>query len=452
MKLPSLWPALFFAGGILLSSRQAERWHPSPIVLLGAITFLLMTAFLLFLRQRVYAALVLGLAAWACLGFAASALGRASAPANLASVLIDSGKLDESATLRWRGRLRGDPLALPWGARYEIDLDEVESSAGVTPVTGGLRLTTYRDESRRGDSLPARAGDRVEAFVHAIPIRNFGDPGSFDERAYLALQGIELQATLRNAQLLRVLDPHPRLTVSDRLARLRGRLLHSVDSLFAHRPEEAALARAMLLGDRSFVDHDRVTEYQQTGVYHVLVLAGLHVGALAAFFIWAGRRMRLSLVSRTILTLVLLAAYVGIVEDRPPILRAALMAAIYLFAQLFYRRIDLLNMASLSALLILIARPSEIADASFLLSYSAIAIIGALAVPWLEQRSEPYRRGLAHLEDVSADVSHPPRVIQFRIEMRAAADWISTQLPQFARRFGPGLLTGPSRIVLFFSR
>ena len=121
----------------------------------------------------------------------------------------------------------------------------------------------------------------------------------------------------------------------------------------------------MLLGDRSFVDHDRVVEYQQTGVYHVLVLAGLHVGALTAFFIWAGRRLRLALLSRTVLTLIALAAYVGIVEDRPPILRAAIMAALYLCAQLLYRRMDLLNMASLSALAILVARPSEITDASF---------------------------------------------------------------------------------------
>jgi predicted membrane metal-binding protein len=40
----------------------------------------------------------------------------------------------------------------------------------------------------------------------------------------------------------------------------------------------------MLLGDRSFVERDRVVDYQKTGVYHVMVLAGLHVGALAAFF------------------------------------------------------------------------------------------------------------------------------------------------------------------------
>ena len=367
MKLPSLWPVVFFAGGILLFSLLAGRAHFSPFVLLLAAAGLLIAGFVLLRLDQVWAALILSAAIWTCLGLAAATLERASLPANLASTLIESGKLDATATLRWRGRLRGDPLPMPWGTRYEINLDEVESAAGVTPVTGGLRLTTYQDETSSRASLPARAGDRVEALVHALPVRNFGNPGSFDQRAYLARQGIEVQAALRNTQLLTVLDNHTRLTISDRLARARGRLLNSVNEFFPSRPDEAALARAMLLGDRTFVDHDRVVAYQQTGVYHVLVLAGLHVGALIAFFIWAGRRLRLGLVSGTMVTIIALVAYVGIVEDRPPILRAALMAGLYLCAQLFYRSMDLINMAAISALVILVARPSEIWDASLLL-------------------------------------------------------------------------------------
>lgn len=414
------------------------------------VTCLLIAAFILLRLDQVRAALLLSAAIWTCLGFAALALERASVPANLASTLIESGRLEGNAPLRWHGRLRSDPLQLPWGMRYTIDLDEVESSAGTTPVTGGLRLTAYQEESNGIPSPPMRAGDRVEALVHALPIRNFGDPGSFDQRAYLALQGIDLQGSLRNTQLLRILDDHPGLTISDRLARLRGRLLNTVNELFPVRTNEAALARAMLLGDRSFVDHDLVVEYQQTGVYHVLVLAGLHVGALTAFFIWAGRRLRLALFSRTVLILIALAAYVGIVEDRPPILRAAIMAALFLCAQLLYRRMDLLNMASLSALAILVARPSEITDASFLLSFSAIGIIGAVAVPWILHTSEPYRRGLEHLTDVTRDVSHAPRVIQFRIEMRAAAEWLSRRRPSLGARFGNGLLLVPSHVAFFF--
>src|SRR5258705_305186 len=179
-------------------------------------------------------------------------------------------------------------------------------------LTGGLRVTSYAKEPNAAAAPLARAGDRVEVLVRAVPVRNFGNPGSFDERGYLALQGIHLQGALRNDQLLTILD-HPRLTLSESLARARGRLLRSINSLFVSRPEEEALARAMLLGDRSFVEHDRVVAFQQTVVYHGLVLAGLHVGALTAFFIWAGRRLHLPLISRTLLTLLVLVAYVGIV-------------------------------------------------------------------------------------------------------------------------------------------
>src|SRR3984957_9182250 len=172
-------------------------------------------------RNWIFPAAVFAAGAWLSVGIAASNLERASVPPNLASNLIESRKLDASTALRWRGRLRSDPLQLPWGKRYEINLDEVETAQGVAPVAGGLRLTNYDSES--GTSAPplVRAGDRVEAFVRARTINNFGDPGSFDTRSFLAAQNIQLQGALRNGQLLTVVN-HPRLTLSDHLARLRG--------------------------------------------------------------------------------------------------------------------------------------------------------------------------------------------------------------------------------------
>ncbi len=449
MKLPSLFPVALFAGGILLSIELKKFALLSPrFLILAALLFLLFGTIAL-RRNWVLPAAIFAAGAWLSLGMVASNLERTSIPSNLACTLIESGKLDAGTALRWRGRLRSDPLPLPWGTRYEINLEEVESSAGVTPVSGGLRLTYYNEGSASADPPPARAGDRVEALVRARTVLNYGDPGSFDFRGYLARQNIQLQGSLRNGQLLTIVD-HPRLTLSDRFARVRGRFLSSLNELFASRPDEGALARAMLLGDRSFVERDRVVDFQKTGVYHVLVLAGLHVGALAAFFLWAGRRLRLGLFPRILLTLLALAAYACIVEDRPPIVRAVLMAAVFLSAKLIYRRMDLLNVAAISALAILAARPSEITDASFLLSFSAVATIGAIAIPWIARSSEPYRLALDHLSDVTRDGSHAPRVIQFRIEMRAAAAWVSARLPRIAAPFGSGLLVRPLRAALFF--
>lgn len=449
MKLPSLFPVAFFAGGILLSIELKKFAQASPRIVLFAALLFLLFGYVALRRNRILTAAAFAVVAWLVLGLAASNLERASVPANLAGSLIESGRLDSATALRWRGRLRSDPLELPWGTRYEINLEEVESSSGITPVAGGLRLTYYHEESSKADPPAARAGDRVEALVRARPVLNYGDPGSFDFRGYLARQNIQLQGSLRNGQLLTILG-HPRLTLTERFARTRGYFLLALNDLFASRPDEGALARAMLLGDRSFVEHDTVVDFQKTGVYHVLVLAGLHVGALAAFFLWAGRRLRLALSPRILLTLVALAAYACIVEDRPPIERAVLMAAVFLSAKLIYRRMDLLNVAAISALAILAVRPSEITDASFLLSFTAVATIGAIAIPLIAHSSEPYRLALDHLSDVTRDVSHAPRVIQFRIEMRAAAAWIAARLPRFASPFGSGLLVRPARAALYF--
>jgi competence protein ComEC len=447
MKLPSLFPVAFFAGGILLSLDVKKFVVLSPRNFIFEALLFLLFGYIALRRNWILPAALFAAGAWLSLGIAASNLERAAVPPNLASTLIESGKLDAGTALRWRGRLRSDPLQLPWGTRYEINLDEVETSAGVTPVAGGLRLTCYSAESASAVPPPVRAGDRIEALVRVRPIYNYGDPGSFDARSFYALQNIQLQGALRNAQLLTIVG-HPRLTLSDRFARVRGRFLNSLNEMFASRPEEGALARAMLLGDRSFVERDRVVDFQKTGVYHVLVLAGLHVGALAAVFLWAGHRLLLAPLPRILLTLFALVAYASIVEDRPPIVRAVLMAAVFLSAKLFHRRMDLVNVAAIAALAMLAARPSEIGYPSFVLSFCAVATIGAIGVPWIERSSEPYRLALDHLSDVTRDVSYAPRVIQFRIEMRAAAAWLSARLPPLAAPFGSGLLVRPFRTAL----
>jgi len=71
----------------------------------------------------------------------------------------------------------------------------------------------------------------------------------------------------------------------------------------------------MLLGDRSFVESDTVTAFQKIAAYHVLVVAGLHVGALILFLFWLCRRLRLSAGITSLVTLAILAAYAGVVQD-----------------------------------------------------------------------------------------------------------------------------------------
>ncbi|MGA7061456.1 MAG: DNA internalization-related competence protein ComEC/Rec2 [Candidatus Acidiferrales bacterium] len=432
MKLPALWMLAAFAAGIGI----AERWPGSLRLWLvaAAVAILLAVALALFVgagfarRHFVTFAWICALAAWLALGGLTRSVERAGIPSNHITRLIAVDKVDTSVALRWRGRLREDPLALPWGERLEIDLEQVEAGGVAIPVSGGLRVNFYSNERAVRPPSGSRAGDRVEALVKARPPRDFLDPGAFDVYGFLARQKIDLIGSLRSGALLQLVD-RPAPTSLQRLARTRGTLLARIDSLFADHTERGAILRAMLVGDRSFVDSSVVLAFQKTAAYHVLVVAGLHVGALVIFLLWIGRRLRLPASLIGLLTLLALIGYVGIAQDRPPILRAALMAALYLCARPLSRRVDLLQTIAVAALAILIWKPSSLVDSSFQLSFLAAGVIAGLALPWMERTSAPYRAGLNHLGDVTLDMAHAPKIAQFRFELRGAIQWLAVRVP-----------------------
>jgi competence protein ComEC len=454
MKLPTLWIAVAFACGVVceLAWKVAcdvafvSRWLASPKLLLTVVVIAIALGGTLLWRKRVAGAWTMALIAWAAMGALAIGVERAVVPANHVARLISEGRIETSEPLRWRGRLREDPAALPWGRRYEVELESVEVAGAPLLISGGLRANLYGQQAADAPE-GLRAGDRVEVLLRARPPRNFLDPGAFDLRGFLARQRIDLTGSLRSGELLRKIG-QPSPTVSERLARARGNLLGRLDSLFGAHSQRAAVLRAMLLGDRSFVDSDVVTAFQKTAAYHVLVVAGLHVGALAVFLFWLCRRLRFSIGLTSLVTLIALGAYVGIVQDRPPILRAALMAALYVCARPLFRRIDLVNTVALAALAILFWKPSSLADSSFQLSFAAAGVIAGLALPWMDRTSAPYRAGLAHLDDVTRDVAHAPKIAQFRIETRAAARWLSGRLPRHIVPQTSAIITLPIRAGL----
>jgi len=199
MKLPVVWIVAALAAGIGLAGPQ-----PAVAVVWLALAAGAVVAGLGLLRlRREQAAWLVGLLAWVFLGAAASRLEQTAKPAHHVTSLLTEARLDTSEPLRWRGRLRQDPVRLPWGLRYDVDLDEVEVAGKAVRVSGGFRASYFRSERASGSSQEAlpvlRAGDRVEALLRARSPRNFGNPDAFDFRAYLARQDIHLTGSLRSA-------------------------------------------------------------------------------------------------------------------------------------------------------------------------------------------------------------------------------------------------------------
>src|SRR5713226_5056007 len=359
MKAPAVAMAAAFAGGIALGLSVVATLHSSLPKLL-AIGLLLSLAFLgagtiLALRARLALACLTSLLCWVSLGFAAAMESSAPRASNHVVSLAESGSISLKTPLRWHGRLRDEPSALPWGTGLEIGISGVEFEGQLLAATGGMRLSYTKHEG--DEPLPElHAGDEVAVVTEARLPQTYRDEGAFDRRAYLAREGVDVVAGLRAPALIERVAPATG-TASTWIAGARLRLREEVDTLFAATPQVAGVLRAMLLGDRSFVDRDEAVAFQKTGVFHVLVVAGLHVGALATFLFWAGRKLRVRREWAATISLAVLLAYVAVVEQRTPVLRAALMTAIVVLGGFLYRRLDLLNSAGLAALILLVANP-----------------------------------------------------------------------------------------------
>ena len=373
---------------------------------------------------------IASLLVWVALGSAAGLIARQPLSQRHVLQRLPADEIPLKVPLRWHGTLREEPAMMPWGYVFTLDLSGVDLADSQLPLVGGMRVSFTPKEGEA--ALPAiHAGDEVAVVTQAPLSLVYRDAGAFNRRDFLARQDIHLVATLRASSLLeKTGTAAPTLHI--RLAKLRGRLRQHLDEMFPQSPEVAGILKSMLLGDRSFLDRAESVDYQKTGVFHVLVIAGLHVGALAFFLFWLARRFRLPAWIAAICILAALLAYIMVVEQRPPVLRAGLMAGILVLSTLFFRRLELLSSAAVAALALLLADPKELLDASFQLSFLAIGCIAAIGLPWMESCTQPLSRGLRAWRDVTRDVIYSPRIVQFRLDLRDLCKCLASLLPQRA--------------------
>ena len=430
MRLPAVAIVATFACGVVLgrSDWLTQRASSPSWLVAGFIAGAVLIGIGIFAaaRNRLWPATPLSTIAWLILGVLTVGIAEQPRAASHVLSLVEAGRLNLKTPLRWHGALRDEPARLPFGYGYEVELSGVEYQGRLLTTNGGLRVSFTPEPGQAPPQL--HAGEEVAVTAQARLPQVFRDEGVFDRRAYLAEQGVHLVATLRAPELMERTGISS-TNAATLFARVRNRLREELDDLFANAPQAGGVLRAMLLGDRSFVDRDEATDFQKTGVFHVLVVAGLHVGAFIGFLFWLARRARLAPFWTALTALALVGAYLSVVEDRPPVLRAALMAGIVLLGRLFFRRLDLLNSAAIAALVLLVAKPLAIGDSSFQLTFLAIGSIAGLALPWLEKTVQPYAKALRGWRDLPRDASHEAAAAQFRIDLRATARWIAWKIP-----------------------
>lgn len=308
------------------------------------------------------------------------------------------------------------------------------------------QVTLY---TKVGESLPAlHYGQNVELDARVRKPRNYGNPGAFDYTHFLARQDIYWTAS-GNAGTLRVLPGHCGSPLQKAAMDLRAVVLRRTAWLYRGDDYLAGMMQAMLMGQTFQLQRIWTEQYRNTGTFHVIVISGTHVAILAAFFLFI---LRICFVRQGLaMLLTTLAAWLYAVMSGwgAPCVRSAAGLTLFMICGYFYRERRTLNLLAAVALGFLVFDPDQLFEASFQLTFLAVAFLGAFATPLIQATSGPRLRGLSGLGDTGRDMHLLPRVAQFRIEMRLLAETlrVTTRLP---RRAALLLVSLTARVLFFF--
>jgi competence protein ComEC len=291
-------------------------------------------------------------------------------------------RFSDDSTITVEGQIVSSPEHVEWDRTY---IYVHATRAGLTPesfkpASGIVRITI---RGRRDFSI----GDQVRATARIRFPRNDGNPGEFDYRAWLMRNGIA--ATIftgnshRHAAAAITKIGHANLFPAEQIAAIRERIGMFIDTNLPY-PEGAEM-RALIIGDRGGVDEGLRVRLALTGMAHLLVISGLHLGFVAAAVFYAVRLLMgffPALMARGYANkfsaaagAIAVCAYASIAGSHVSTVRALIMVLAYAGAILIERTRELLASLALAALVICLALPGSTAGIGFQLSFASVCVI-----------------------------------------------------------------------------
>jgi competence protein ComEC len=414
-----LWAALAYSAGIIAGTNLAR-----PDLWWFAASAFFLAAALYFLNKGRFFAITLALSAFFLAGALHIQLRGPSSTLDPSLAPFAYGpEVQITAHVTRPGRLR-ESSSNEVSQSLDVETEEiVTENAKRFPIHAGIRLGIYAAHSTQASPPPPamslfRYGERIRLPVKLKLPRNFRNPGAFDYQSYLAEHNIAALASA-SAEDVQHLPGFSGNRLELWRTRIHSSIIAKVHDLWP--PPQAALIDAMVIGEEAFIDRDTRADFQRSGTYHVLVVSGMNVTILAFVIFWTLRRLRLADMPATLLTILFCVAYAFLTEVGAPVWRATLMCAIFLGARLLYRDRCMVNALGAAALGLLVFDPRQLFAASFQMTFLCVLIVAAIALPLIDRTSRLYRRALAHWDANDYGATLPPRVAQFRVDLRLIA-------------------------------
>ena len=253
--------------------------------------------------------------------------------------------------------------------RYEVEILKVVNS-GSSPFNAVISVP------KADEQLDFSKYYQTEAYINRVeaPNNNF----QFNYAKYLSRKNIFHQAFI-NGELITV--PKKALTFSEKIKQQRLNVLHNIDHS-SLQPRNKEFLKGIILADRTEMDEETVSDFNKSGLVHLLAISGTHMVIIFWLLIWVLRKL-IPLKFRNlsiILALVFIWFFAIFIDYGSSVLRSCIMITAYYMFVLLQRKSDLLHALALAGFMILIFDTNQIYDVGFQLSFLAV-----LGIYWLNQ-------------------------------------------------------------------
>lgn len=210
--------------------------------------------------------------------------------------------------------------------------------------------------------------------IRPVSVANNGNPCEFNYSRWLEGQGIKQMAFFRPSDITGYLAGERHSLRETSLIAAR----HMTD-LFRKsglQDNELGLIIALTLGDKEYLEQERLTSFSRAGAMHIMAVSGLHVGMISMALSWLlfflrGRLKRI----RALIIVPALWAFAFITGLSPSVLRATIMFTFLQAGSVMHRPAAGMNSLLASAFILITIHPGVIFEAGFQLSYLAVAFI-----------------------------------------------------------------------------
>ena len=156
--------------------------------------------------------------------------------------------------------------------------------------------------------------------------------------------------------------------------------------------ESGELIPGLVLGDTSRERPDFIADMRRTGLTHLTAVSGANFAIIASTMLWLSQWIFRRRSVRILATAVVLLGFIFLVRPSPSVLRASVMTAVLLIAQIRGSRSNALASLGLAISLLILLDPFQALDAGFALSVAATAgilILSPRISVWLINRGAP---------------------------------------------------------------